>query len=121
MDFTIKRADIAIRIHSLYDEVYEMCRGQLTDAPPVMTVTVKPEDIVYEDEKSRHEAAVEGHDPVDYPAPYLETLAVYRKIAVQMLALSDEGLSEQLKARKAEMIAGVQKKDAALQEKIAAL
>ena len=42
-------------------------------------------------------------------------------LAVQMLALSDEGLSEQLKARKAEMIAGVQKKDAALQEKIAAL
>lgn len=86
MDFTIKLADIAIRIHSLYDEVYEMCRGKLTDAPPMMEVTVTPEDIVYEDEKSRHEAAVEGHDPVDYPAPYLETLAVYRKIAVQMLA-----------------------------------
>ena len=42
-------------------------------------------------------------------------------LAVQMLALSDEGLSAQLKARKAEMIAGVQKKDAALQEKIAEL
>ena len=42
-------------------------------------------------------------------------------LAVQMLALSDEGLAEQLRARKAEMIAGVQKKDAALQEKIAAL
>ncbi len=42
-------------------------------------------------------------------------------LAVQMLALSDEGLAAQLKARKAEMIAGVAKKDAALQEKIAAL
>ena len=42
-------------------------------------------------------------------------------LAVQMLALSDEGLAEQLKARKAEMIAGVLKKDAALQEKIAEL
>ena len=42
-------------------------------------------------------------------------------LAVQMLALSDEGLAAQLKARKAEMIAGVQKKDAALQEKIAEL
>lgn len=39
-------------------------------------------------------------------------------LAVQMLALSDEGLAEQLKARKAEMIAGVLKKDAALQEKL---
>ncbi len=46
MDFTIKLADIAIRIHSLYDEVYEMCRGKLTDAPPMMEVTVTPEDIV---------------------------------------------------------------------------
>ena len=42
-------------------------------------------------------------------------------LAVQMLALSDAGLAEQLKARKAEMIAGVLKKDAALQEKIAEL
>ena len=42
-------------------------------------------------------------------------------LACEMLALSDEGLAEQLRARKAEMIAGVQKKDAALQEKIAEL
>ena len=42
-------------------------------------------------------------------------------LAVQMLALSDEGLAAQLKARKAEMIAGVEKKNAALQEKIAEL
>ncbi|MBQ3939799.1 MAG: 5-(carboxyamino)imidazole ribonucleotide mutase [Oscillospiraceae bacterium] len=42
-------------------------------------------------------------------------------LAVQMLALSDEGLAAQLIARKAEMIAGVEKKNAALQEKIAAL
>lgn len=42
-------------------------------------------------------------------------------LAVQMLALSDEGLAEQLKARKAEMIAGVLKKDAALQEKLGEL
>ncbi len=39
-------------------------------------------------------------------------------LAVQMLALSDEMLAEQLRSRKAEMIAGVQKKDAALQEKL---
>ena len=39
-------------------------------------------------------------------------------LAVQMLALSDDGLREQLRAKKAEMLAGVQKKDAALQEKL---
>ena len=42
-------------------------------------------------------------------------------LAVQMLALSDEGLAAQLRKRKDEMIAGVQKKDAALQEKLAEL
>ena len=42
-------------------------------------------------------------------------------LAVQMLALSDEGLSAKLKERKSEMIVGVRKKDAALQEMIAEL
>lgn len=42
-------------------------------------------------------------------------------LAVQMLALSDEGLAAALRARKAEMLAGVVKKDAALQEKLAEL
>ena len=42
-------------------------------------------------------------------------------LAVQMLAISDEGLAAQLKARKSEMIVGVRKKDAALQEMIAEL
>ena len=42
-------------------------------------------------------------------------------LAVQMLALSDESLAEQLRARKAAMIEGVIKKDAALQEQLAAL
>lgn len=39
-------------------------------------------------------------------------------LAVQMLALSDDSLREQLHARKKEMIEGVLKKDAALQEKL---
>lgn len=42
-------------------------------------------------------------------------------LAVQMLALSDEGLAAQLKARKAEMLDGVKKKDAALQEKLTSI
>ncbi len=42
-------------------------------------------------------------------------------LAAQMLALSDEGLADKLSAMKAEMEAGVRKKDAALQEKLAEL
>lgn len=42
-------------------------------------------------------------------------------LAVQILAVSDESLAEKLKARKQAMIDGVMKKDAALQEQLAAL
>ncbi len=42
-------------------------------------------------------------------------------LAVEMLALSDEGLAGQLEAAKQEMIEGVAAKDKALQEQIAAL
>ena len=42
-------------------------------------------------------------------------------LAVQMLALSDEGLAEQFRAYKAEMAAAVAKKDANLQAQIAEL
>ena len=42
-------------------------------------------------------------------------------LAVQILAVSDEELAEKLKTRKQAMIDGVMKKDAALQEQLAAL
>jgi len=42
-------------------------------------------------------------------------------LAVQMLALSDEGLAAQLEAKKEEMKAGVAKKDEKLQAEVAAL
>lgn len=42
-------------------------------------------------------------------------------LAIQMLALSDETLAAKLESEKQAMIAGVMQKDAALQEKLAAL
>ena len=39
-------------------------------------------------------------------------------LAAEMLALSDDGLKEQLRAMKDSMREGVEKKDAALQEKL---
>ncbi len=42
-------------------------------------------------------------------------------LAIEMLALSDEGLAAQLEAAKREMVEGVMAKDKALQEQIAAL
>ena len=86
MFFKIKLAGVTVAIHSLYDEIYTMCRDYLTDGDEAFTVTVRPEDIAFEREKSIREAQVERRPAMVFPEPYLETLAVYRQIAVNILA-----------------------------------
>ena len=89
MEFTVRLADVNIRVISLYDEVYELCRDYLTDGEPSVTVTTCAADIDYEKEVNIREAMVEGIPVVDYPDSYLETLAVYRKIVAAVL---DQGI-----------------------------
>ena len=48
---------------------------------PDLEVTVYPTDILAERQKSDEEAELEGIPKVNYPDSYLETLALYRKIA----------------------------------------
>lgn len=83
--FTISLAGIAVGIQSLYDEVYRMCLPYLCDRPEDFCVRVEPWDIDFEREKSAREAAREGRVWMGATDAYLETLAVYRKIAVEML------------------------------------
>ncbi|HAM69467.1 MAG TPA: hypothetical protein DCP68_07630, partial [Ruminococcus sp.] len=85
MKFVIRLADVNIGINSIYEEILLLCRDYLTDGEPAFWVSVSPEDIVQEQMKNIREAEAEGIPPVDYRPSYLETLAVYRKIAVQML------------------------------------
>lgn len=85
MEFTVCLAGINIAVISIFDEVYDLCREYLTDKPADMTVTVTPEDILHERRINEREAQIEGIPVADYPDSYLETLAVYRKIATKML------------------------------------
>jgi hypothetical protein len=101
MEFKIGLAGRIIGVKSMYDEIYEMCRDYLAEGavddlsdgakgfPAEGAVDFKVEvsqaDINFEREKSVREAMIEGIPPQDYPDEYLETLAVYRKIAVGML------------------------------------
>ena len=85
MEFTVCLAGINIAVTSTYDEVYDFCRDYLTDKPADITVTITPEDILHERKVNVREAQIEGIQVVDYPDSYLETLAVYRKIATKML------------------------------------
>ena len=97
MEFKIGLAGRIVGISSIYDEVYELCRdylvgeGSLKSCDDVIAVgedfhvTTSQADIEFEREKSIKEAIFEGIVPFDYEESYYETLAVYRKIAVEML------------------------------------
>ena len=85
-EFRITLAGQVIGIRCLYDEVYFLCRDYLSDeTEAAFRVETRPEDIAFELEKSLRKDALEGKPAVLYPEPYLETLAVYRKIALGML------------------------------------
>lgn len=85
MEFTVCLAETNVAITSIFDEVYELCGDYLTDKPADITVTVTPEDILHEKKINIREAQIEDIPVVDYSDSYLETLAVYRKIATKML------------------------------------
>ena len=85
MTFTISLAGVSIEIQSIYDDVYELCRDYLTGQGPDFCVAVTQADIDFEREKSASEARHEGKPVIDFSNGYLETLAVYRKIAEKML------------------------------------
>lgn len=72
--FDIKIADIPIRIENKYEYIREMCRDYITDEIPEFTVSATDEEIMRENE------GYEG----DFPPFYLETLAIYRKIAEKL-------------------------------------
>ena len=90
MEFKIGLAGRIVGISSMYDEVYELCRDYLIREENLTSdedfhVTISQDDIEFEREKSIKEAIFEGIVPYDYEKSYYETLAVYRKIAVEML------------------------------------
>lgn len=84
-EFTISIAGLRIQILAQYPYAKEYCQNYLTDGEPDFTVTISPEDIEYERMKSAREDEVEGIPPRTFEPSYLETLAIYRKIAEKML------------------------------------
>ena len=83
--FCIRLADVGIRIEPMFGYIKEYCRDYLTEEEAMFAVRTEPEDIAFERERSTREAEREGRAEAVYSDAYLETLAVYRKIAAQML------------------------------------
>ena len=85
MRFTVKLADINIGINSIYNEVFELCRDYLSYEEASFCIEIAARDIEYEREMSRREAELEKIPYADFSDAYLETLAVYRRIAEMLL------------------------------------
>ncbi len=80
-----KIANKVVEVNSIYEEVHEYCSDYQTDLPADYSVNITQADIDFEREKSAHEDEVEGIPIRHFSDSYLEELAVYRKIAEQMI------------------------------------
>ena len=90
--FTIRLAGQLFAIESLYPYVRDYCRDYLvseecTEEPVVTPVPIRisPAEIAYERERSAAEDHREGIPVRSFTDEYLETLAVYRKIAEALI------------------------------------
>ena len=83
--FSIQLAENRILVDALFDYTKEFCKEYLCESERAdFFVSITPEDIEYEKQKSAEEDAAMGIPTRPFKDEYLETLAVYRKICDQM-------------------------------------
>ncbi|MBR3561747.1 MAG: hypothetical protein IKN81_09545 [Oscillospiraceae bacterium] len=80
-EFTCSFAGTNVTVRALFPQTEAFCRDYLTDGAAAFTVEITPEDITYEQAVSDKTAAAEGRRAHSFSDSYLETLAVYRKVA----------------------------------------
>lgn len=78
-------ADIPVEITSVHEAVHRMCGEYRTDAVPLAHIRTTEKDIAAERDYSKAQDRREGRTPGEFPDSYLETLAVYRKLAELMI------------------------------------
>lgn len=83
---TYKIAGAVIEICSLHQQIHDYCADYRWEGTADLKVSICPEDITYEREKSARENEMEGLPVQEFSDAYLETLAVYRKIADGLLS-----------------------------------
>ena len=76
MEFRIKLAGKVLGVSSVYPSTRDFCRGYITEEPAAFQIALSPEEI--EKERSFFRG---GSPPRPFSAPYLEKLALDRKIA----------------------------------------
>ena len=81
---TIELAGIRIRIYNQYPETEHLCRAYETADLPEIEIRISAGDIALERERSAREDIRCGRQVKNWPDGYLETLAVYRRIAERL-------------------------------------
>ena len=82
---TYRFAELNIGVSSVYEDVHRLCRDYLAeDGDSAFDVETVQSDIDFERDRSAREDEYEGLPVRHFQDGYLETLAVYRKIAERM-------------------------------------
>jgi len=81
INFRIKIAEFVFDITTFYEDTKKMCENYLSNEDSSFSIVINQDDIEYERKKSYDEAIYEGIVPENFTDAYLETIAVYRKIA----------------------------------------
>ncbi|MCD8370946.1 MAG: hypothetical protein LUC94_11635 [Clostridiales bacterium] len=81
----IRLAGCVVEVRHLYSYLEDYCSDYITDAPADFSIIVTQADIEFEREKVAREDEIEGIPTRHFSNAYLETLSVYRKIAVRLL------------------------------------
>lgn len=83
--FTIKLADIPIRINSIFESTEVFCKEFLTEEASAFTVEMNTDDIRREREIAKNQDIRDGFQPQPYTDEYLETIVLYRKLSEPLL------------------------------------
>ena len=85
VSFAVELADVCVGVEALFGSTRDFCADYLTDAVPTERVTITEADIAAEHERAARQDERDGLSPRTWSDTYLETLALYRKVAACFL------------------------------------
>ena len=83
--FTICIAGLVARVQPMFLSTREYCKKYLSNMRPDVSVTVTPEDLLFEQKMADIEADEEGLKRRIFTDPFLERASIQRKIAEELL------------------------------------
>lgn len=84
-EFTVKLAELPVRIRAIHPEMERFLRQYTTEEEPLFTIEMEPADLLRERELDAESRAAAGEPPLKTSDRYIETLAIYRKLAERLV------------------------------------